>query len=53
MGRDRQVLLAHHPGIEVILPTEQGVGRVRVQDLVPFATAWSPGQGSVPFAGDS
>ncbi|MFD9486051.1 cytidine deaminase family protein [Streptomyces sp. NPDC059991] len=42
-GRDRQVLFDYHPGIRVLLPTTGGaVAAVRIEDLVPFAYAWSP-----------
>ncbi|MDG4858930.1 cytidine deaminase [Streptomyces sp. T-3] len=50
-GKDRQILLDQHPGIRVILPTAQGVGSVRIEDLLPFATAWSPEEGSTAFPG--
>ena len=36
-GRDRQVLADLHPGIEVIVPTADGVVRVRVENLLPYA----------------
>ena len=41
-GRDRQVLLDHHPGIRVVVPTGSGVGSVLIEDLVPFAYRWAP-----------
>jgi cytidine deaminase len=45
-GRDRQVLLDFYPGIRVILPTRHGLRSVRIEDLVPLATAWSIEHGS-------
>ena len=36
-GRDRQVLADLHPGIDVILPTSDGLRRIRVEDLLPHA----------------
>ncbi|MFG3257043.1 cytidine deaminase family protein [Streptomyces sp. NPDC048172] len=51
-GRDRQVLLDHHPGIRVLLPVPGGLGSVHIRDLLPFATAWSPDGGSTPYAAD-
>lgn len=45
-GRDRQVLLDYYPGIRVILPTGAGLRSVVIEDLVPFATAWSIERGS-------
>lgn len=36
-GRDRQVLADYHPDIDVILPTGDGVGRVSIRDLLPYA----------------
>lgn len=52
-GRDRQVLFDYHPGIRVILPTAHGVGSVPIQELVPFATAWSPDGGSIAYGDES
>ncbi|MFD9794264.1 cytidine deaminase [Streptomyces sp. NPDC059070] len=52
-GRDRQVLYDYHPGIRVLLPTgaegDAGVGSVRIGDLMPFVTAWSPDGGSTAY----
>ncbi|MFJ6696525.1 cytidine deaminase family protein [Streptomyces sp. NPDC091272] len=45
-GRDRQVLLDLHPGIRVILPTVEGVRSVRVEELLPHATRWTPEGGA-------
>lgn len=45
-GRDRQVLLDHHRGIRVLLPTRQGPRSVAIEDLLPLATAWSIERGS-------
>ncbi|RYP88058.1 cytidine deaminase [Nocardioides guangzhouensis] len=36
-GRDRQVLADYHPGIRVIVPTEDGPMSVRASDLLPLA----------------
>jgi len=41
-GRDRQVLVDYHPGIRVILPTDEGVGSVLATDLLPGAYRWTP-----------
>ena len=30
-----------HPGIRVVLPTRGGPRSVTIEDLMPFATAWS------------
>lgn len=48
-GRDRQVLLDYHPGIRVILPTDQGVRSVRIKDLMPLGAAWTPEGGTQAF----
>lgn len=45
-GRDRQILLDFYPGIRVILPTGEGLRSVLIEDLLPFATSWSPARGS-------
>ena len=36
-GRDRQVLADYHPDIDVILPTDDGVRRAAIRDLLPHA----------------
>jgi cytidine deaminase len=41
-GRDRQVLVDYHPGIRVILPTEDGPRSVLATDLLPGAYRWTP-----------
>jgi cytidine deaminase len=41
-GRDRQVLFDYHPDIRVLLPTPGGVKNVRIRDLMPLATMWTP-----------
>jgi len=41
-GRDRQVLSDYHPGIRVILPTEQGPRSIAIEDLLPFNRRWDP-----------
>lgn len=52
-GRDRQILFDYHRGIRVLLPTGKGVvAAVRIEDLMPFVTAWSPEEGSRTFAGE-
>lgn len=43
-GRDRQVLVDHHPNARVLLPTPSGVRSVAVADLLPLSYA-APGQG--------
>ncbi|MEU3840801.1 ASCH domain-containing protein [Streptomyces sp. NPDC028635] len=40
-GRDRQVLLDHHPGIRVLVPTDDGVRGVAVADLLPHSYVWA------------
>lgn len=40
-GRDRQVLFDHHPGVRVLLPTDQGVKSVSIADLMPLASRWT------------
>ncbi|MFE7096716.1 ASCH domain-containing protein [Streptomyces erythrochromogenes] len=50
-GRDRQVLLDHHPGIRVLVPAAGGVRSVTVSDLLPHAYVWgehSAGSDSTP-----
>lgn len=51
-GRDRQILLDYHPDIRVILPTAEGVRSVRIKDLMPYATGWSPEEGSIAYRPD-
>nr|WP_202894493.1 cytidine deaminase [Kribbella italica] len=41
-GRDRQILVDYHPGIRVILPSEDGPGTVLATDLLPGAYRWTP-----------
>jgi cytidine deaminase len=41
-GRDRQILVDYHPGIRVILPTEEGPRSVLAADLLPGAYRWTP-----------
>jgi cytidine deaminase len=48
-GRDRQVLLDYHPNIRVILPTAEGVRSVRIKDLIPLGTVWTPEEGTQEF----
>jgi len=48
-GRDRQVLFDYHPGIRVILPTDDGLRTVRIRDLMPLGTVWSAVDGTQPF----
>ena len=36
-GRDRQVLVDHHPGIRVVVPTADGPRGVAVTELLPYA----------------
>lgn len=48
-GRDRQVLVDYHPGVRVILPTEQGIKSVRATDLMPLAAVWTIDGGTQPY----
>jgi cytidine deaminase len=48
-GRDRQVLFDYHPAIRVILPTEDGVRSVRIQDLMPLGAVWTVAGGTQAF----
>ena len=48
-GRDRQVLLDYHPGIRVLVPTEDGVRSVRVTDLIPLGAVWDAEEGTKAF----
>ncbi|GAA2380594.1 cytidine deaminase [Streptomyces sp. XM4011] len=48
-GRDRQVLFDYHPGIRVILPTPEGIRSVRITDLMPLASVWTPEGGTQPY----
>lgn len=41
-GRDRQILVDYHPGIRVILPTDDGPRSVLATDLLPGAYRWTP-----------
>ncbi|GAA1526584.1 cytidine deaminase [Kribbella lupini] len=41
-GRDRQILVDYHPGIRVILPSENGPGSIIATDLLPGAFRWTP-----------
>ncbi|MFI9822278.1 ASCH domain-containing protein [Streptomyces sp. NPDC052013] len=40
-GRDRQVLLDHHPGIRVLVPTGDGIRSIAVADLLPHSYVWA------------
>lgn len=48
-GRDRQVLFDYHPGIRVILPTENGIRSILITDLMPLAAPWTVGGGTQPY----
>ncbi|MBL7260924.1 cytidine deaminase [Paractinoplanes lichenicola] len=48
-GRDRQILFDYHPGIRVILPTEQGLRSVAITDLMPLAARWDAESGTQPY----
>lgn len=48
-GRDRQILFDYHPQIRVLLPTPDGVRSVRICDLMPLGTVWTPDEGTQPF----
>ncbi|MEV4191204.1 ASCH domain-containing protein [Streptomyces toxytricini] len=39
-GRDRQILLDHHPGIRVLVPVADGIRSVAITDLLPHAYVW-------------
>lgn len=41
-GRCRQVLLDHHAGLRVIVPTRDGDRSVAIEDLLPFNQRWRP-----------
>ena len=45
-GRDRQVLFDYHPHIRVILPTPDGIRSVKITDLMPLGTVWTPDEGT-------
>nr|WP_221888773.1 ASCH domain-containing protein [Streptomyces sp. WAC05292] len=40
-GRDRQILLDHHPGIRVLVPAGDGIRSVPITDLLPHAYVWA------------
>ncbi|MDX3118637.1 ASCH domain-containing protein [Streptomyces scabiei] len=40
-GRDRQVLLDHHPDIRVLVPTADGVRSIAVAGLLPYSYVWA------------
>ncbi|MFD6938558.1 ASCH domain-containing protein [Streptomyces goshikiensis] len=40
-GRDRQVLLDHHPGIRVLVPVADGIRSVTISGLLPHAYVWA------------
>ncbi|HUA31783.1 MAG TPA: hypothetical protein VMC03_23090 [Streptosporangiaceae bacterium] len=48
-GRDRQVLFDYYPRIRVILPTQEGVRSVRIQDLMPLGAVWTVASGTQDF----
>ena len=48
-GRDRQILFDYHPGIRVLLPTEDGVRVTRIEELMPYAAAWTVDAGTQAF----
>jgi len=48
-GRDRQVLFDYYPGIRVLLPTAHGVRVATIEDLMPFAAAWTIEGGTQQF----
>lgn len=48
-GRDRQVLFDYHPGIRVILPTENGIRSMLITDLMPLAAPWTVEGGTQPY----
>ncbi|MEV5746220.1 ASCH domain-containing protein [Actinoallomurus sp. NPDC052308] len=40
-GRDRQILLDHHPRIRILIDTAEGVRSVAIGDLLPWAYVWA------------
>lgn len=48
-GRDRQVLFDYHPGIRVILPTQNGIRSMLITDLMPLAAPWTVEGGTQPY----
>ncbi len=48
-GRDRQILFDYHPGIRVILPTQDGLRSVSITDLMPLASVWTVEGGTQPY----
>ncbi|GKQ36474.1 hypothetical protein ALMP_30160 [Streptomyces sp. A012304] len=40
-GRDRQVLLDHHPDIRVLVPTADGVRSIAIAGLLPHSYVWA------------
>ena len=48
-GRDRQILFDYHPGIRVLLPTEEGVRVTTIEELMPYAAAWTVDAGTQAF----
>ncbi|GAA4605663.1 hypothetical protein GCM10023195_19850 [Actinoallomurus liliacearum] len=40
-GKDRQILLDHHPRIRVLIDTAEGVRSVAIGDLLPWAYVWA------------
>ncbi|MGI3785491.1 MAG: hypothetical protein ACRYG2_32495 [Janthinobacterium lividum] len=43
-GRDRQVLVDYYPGIWVLVPTPDGLRRMRASDLLPHTYRWDAEQ---------
>ncbi|MFF9983400.1 ASCH domain-containing protein [Streptomyces erythrochromogenes] len=52
-GRDRQVLLDHHPGIRVLVPVAGGIRSVAITDLLPHAYVWGEQSAATDRAPDS
>ncbi|WP_051425737.1 cytidine deaminase [Jiangella gansuensis] len=48
-GRDRQILFDYHRGVRVLVPTADGVRALLIEDLMPYATAWTIEGGTQPY----
>ena len=48
-GRDRQILFDYHPGIRVMLPTAEGPRATTIEELMPYAAAWTIDGGTQEF----
>lgn len=48
-GRDRQILFDYHPGVWVLLPTDDGVKGTTIEALMPYAAAWTVDAGTQDY----